>query len=1421
MYHRRFGFSRNKRSLTKFIGDDQKQMDNQSFTGTIPQGQHNHVVNYNSNTSNTHINDGNRTNNYNHGHGRGHYYHYYGGNDDPYYWGSDWVWCLALAAFAGFFIFFFFLFLLVPYNNCYDGRCRDGRYYCGDHYCSDEYEYYRFTGKSDHGSTFSNNHEKEAIKKQQQQQLMYNDRFWVQQRIKEKKLESHVRDLIKQRQATCPKGTHAWIPDKLVHNAGGEDTQMMKRITLDDISCVVNYYAPNGFDPEIMERDSQKAHDAACSAFDFESFVCPGWYGDSQRSTSSPSDKQEKEKITDDVNMVSDSIKSFFQRTISLFKPSPPRKLSSFIDESGHSDITVDDPKVFHHSRGFSQLAYMNQKLLSDVITQLSQYSPTGWFDDESLSDITGQVEKNHFRRLISSCVKSISSIEDKVMITKDHMERKDHDYSSSSLGTRETPLKVSSSGSEAPQDIDVFIDAVHAITEPIRMVQQKRDDGEYSPANGNSEWEVGRAFGRAQCMGISPIINVRATSHFLDRCKPVLTVDIKNPVGFVTTDGSDGGGGHDTTSYMELYCSMTQFLPWKQNAKKECMDTMKRVSNAYEAFVNIYNNNNDNNDNNGDDDRGRDMSSPSSNITKAINNYMSKQIKRFTSDAKGKNDDGDDHLEYDFFNSNFWWGFLNGMSEPVKLSSSETTSGCIDPEIMENMGVSEKWITPEQIFKDSKAALIFYSMALLQQQEEKEKHDIDMYDDDYHDFIHVKDYESTWTTFLEAAIASDYLEFIDSKRLQGYIQPLFNSMYGYDMYTGQHPLHTVHKETFGSPSSLPSPFITRSRKNKDSGEMATRSVDDESYVYDWLKMKEWTSVQRSYNQPWSVGHKEAFYNSMKHIKDSNEDIIFPVHNDKDSSIYHMENNTFSKFTAANSIKWMTSMVDKWIQSRVTTSTTKNKKQQEQTTRYLSPERGTLEKEKDSSNWGMCAQLAATYMPSVVDDAFASMAVTKEDIDMISDVINRVIEQTVASIENSQVLSPDAKKKMVKKAKMITIRIASPWISRLNNEKYNNNNNNNNESQPTDEEEEGKRYYRQREQRSIIVPPDHGEMKIKGKSLWMDVFNIKRYTITNNLKAAFSYASSDIERRDRMTFHSGGLPHFGMPTSTVNAYYSPVENSINILSGIMGVPFHHKDYNMATRLGTIGAVVGHEIAHGFDSTGIHFDPYGSYILQNNHSSSLPPSSSWVSPSDMKAYEEREQCFIDKYTTVTRLGNANDGVNTLGENIADTMGLRSALEALKKYNRELPLRSHQEYPDKWMLRDFLQSYGQMWCSDMSKEQELFRIQTDVHSPGGTRINGAISSLYFENNNVVFSETAGGHTANDSSRPGGKSHQSDENGTHLDPLYIAYGCRRDLLNHNIEQNDKEITNSGSIPPSKKHSKNQLKRDMREHTRICTLW
>jgi len=187
---------------------------------------------------------------------------------------------------------------------------------------------------------------------------------------------------------------------------------------------------------------------------------------------------------------------------------------------------------------------------------------------------------------------------------------------------------------------------------------------------------------------------------------------------------------------------------------------------------------------------------------------------------------------------------------------------------------------------------------------------------------------------------------------------------------------------------------------------------------------------------------------------------------------------------------------------------------------------------------------------------------------------------------------------------------------------------------------------------------------------------------------------------------------WGMTPPTVNAYYDPQMNNINFPAGILQPPFFDKEADDATNYGAIGAVIGHEMTHGFDDQGRQFDPKGN--LED-----------WWTDEDLKAFNDREQCLVDEYSAFqVQDGTHLNGKLTLGENTADNGGLRLAWMALMNAlaNRALP-------PKEGLTTEqrFFVAWGQSWCQNATSELERMQAQTNPHSIPRFRVDGVVSNM----------------------------------------------------------------------------------------------
>eukprot|EP01095_Lingulamoeba_sp_RSL-Kostka_P015523 TRINITY_DN7171_c0_g1_i1.p1 TRINITY_DN7171_c0_g1~~TRINITY_DN7171_c0_g1_i1.p1 ORF type:complete len:755 (-),score=252.83 TRINITY_DN7171_c0_g1_i1:162-2426(-) len=189
----------------------------------------------------------------------------------------------------------------------------------------------------------------------------------------------------------------------------------------------------------------------------------------------------------------------------------------------------------------------------------------------------------------------------------------------------------------------------------------------------------------------------------------------------------------------------------------------------------------------------------------------------------------------------------------------------------------------------------------------------------------------------------------------------------------------------------------------------------------------------------------------------------------------------------------------------------------------------------------------------------------------------------------------------------------------------------------------------------------------------------------------------------------------------VNAYYSPSTNSIAFPAAILTDPFFSDMFPIAMNYGGIGSVEGHEMSHSLDDQGRQFDKYGSY-------------KQWWSDSSIEAYKEQTDCVVDLYNDFEiEIGDELKNINgslTLGENIADMGGVKSAYYAFKtEYEalkaQDLPtLKFVEEIFDMTNEQLFFLSYGQVWCGKRKDEYADYLLQVDPHSPPSARVNNPL-------------------------------------------------------------------------------------------------
>ena len=188
---------------------------------------------------------------------------------------------------------------------------------------------------------------------------------------------------------------------------------------------------------------------------------------------------------------------------------------------------------------------------------------------------------------------------------------------------------------------------------------------------------------------------------------------------------------------------------------------------------------------------------------------------------------------------------------------------------------------------------------------------------------------------------------------------------------------------------------------------------------------------------------------------------------------------------------------------------------------------------------------------------------------------------------------------------------------------------------------------------------------------------------------------------------------WGMFPQTINAYYNPLANQITFPAAILQPPFFDPNADPAANYGAIGAVIGHEMGHGFDDEGRKFDAKGA--LRD-----------WWSPEAAKSYATRTDALVKQYNAFTPFPGVNvNGKLTLGENLGDLSGVEAAYAAYKKYTAkhgELPLVGGLTGDQRFFI-----AYAQAWQEKDREDAERQQILTDPHSPGKYRVNGIVRNV----------------------------------------------------------------------------------------------
>lgn len=236
-------------------------------------------------------------------------------------------------------------------------------------------------------------------------------------------------------------------------------------------------------------------------------------------------------------------------------------------------------------------------------------------------------------------------------------------------------------------------------------------------------------------------------------------------------------------------------------------------------------------------------------------------------------------------------------------------------------------------------------------------------------------------------------------------------------------------------------------------------------------------------------------------------------------------------------------------------------------------------------------------------------------------------------------------------------------------------------------------------------------VKIGYPSTWRDYsgLQLKEGALLENLQqSALLESARNLSKLGKPVDRS----EWGMTPQTVNAYYNPGLNEIVFPAAILQAPFFDANVDDAVNYGGIGAVIGHEISHGFDDQGSQYDGNGNL-------------SQWWTEDDLKAFQELTSRLVAQYDDYEALpGKYVNGKLTLGENIADLSGLSIAYKAyrLSLAGCEAPIIDGLTGDQR-----FFMGWAQVWRRKYREAELLKRLSTDPHSPSEFRANGPVVNI----------------------------------------------------------------------------------------------
>lgn len=238
-------------------------------------------------------------------------------------------------------------------------------------------------------------------------------------------------------------------------------------------------------------------------------------------------------------------------------------------------------------------------------------------------------------------------------------------------------------------------------------------------------------------------------------------------------------------------------------------------------------------------------------------------------------------------------------------------------------------------------------------------------------------------------------------------------------------------------------------------------------------------------------------------------------------------------------------------------------------------------------------------------------------------------------------------------------------------------------------------------------------VKIGYPDKWRDYSGLQvddSLSLYENLRAISRYKTTDY--LTRKVSKPVDKSEWQMTPQTINAYYNPTTNEICFPAGILQKPFFDMNADDAFNYGAIGVVIGHEMTHGFDDQGRHYDKNGNMT-------------DWWTADDAKNFTERAARCANFFSNIKVLPDLNgNGSLTLGENLADHGGLQVSFNAFKHATADKPLETINGFTPE---QRFFLAYSGVWAGNITEKEIRSRTKSDPHSLGQWRVDGALPHI----------------------------------------------------------------------------------------------